>query len=136
MLQCFTWVACVGALLTAGAALSKPIEQAPGRSVLLGSWTLCPWRGSCGRRLQFLLTGRGVIAPASLCRYRHRASLDGIRRSFLFYFSESIVPDSKLRRTIGIVFDIVSWFIAVSAIITLGAVIGAVRETRRRRPVG
>jgi uncharacterized BrkB/YihY/UPF0761 family membrane protein len=35
--------------------------------------------------------------------------------------------------SIGIVFDIVTWFIAAGAVITLGAATGAVWE-RRRRP--
>ena len=43
-----------------------------------------------------------------------------------FYFSESIVSDAKLYGSIGIVFDIVTWFIAVGAVITLGAAAGVV----------
>jgi membrane protein len=45
-----------------------------------------------------------------------------------FYFSETIISDSK---TYGTIFGIMTWFIAVGAVIILGAVTGAVWEDRK-----
>jgi len=50
-----------------------------------------------------------------------------------FYLSSTLVSDSKLYGQIGVVFTLVSWFIAIGAVITLGAVTGAVWQRRRSR---
>jgi membrane protein len=50
-----------------------------------------------------------------------------------FYFSSSIVSDDKLYGQVGVVVDLVTWFIAVGAVMMLGAVVGAVWENRRSR---
>ena len=41
-----------------------------------------------------------------------------------FYFSSTVISDSKLYGNIGVVFTLVTWFIAMGAVITLGAVAG------------
>jgi membrane protein len=48
-----------------------------------------------------------------------------------FYFSETIVSDSKTYGIVGAIFGILTWFIAIGAVIILGAVAGAVWEDRR-----
>ncbi len=48
-----------------------------------------------------------------------------------FYFSETIVSDSKTYGTVGAIFGILTWFIAIGAAIILGAVAGVVWEDRR-----
>ena len=48
-----------------------------------------------------------------------------------FYFSETIVSDSKTYGTVGAIFGILTWFIAIGAVIILGAVAGVVWEDRR-----
>ena len=59
-----------------------------------------------------------------------------------FYFSATIISDSRTYGTIGAVFGILTWLIAIGAVIILGAVAGAVWEGRRsqsrgtRDPVG
>jgi len=45
-----------------------------------------------------------------------------------FYFSSTVVSDSKLYGTIGVVFTLASWFIAMGAVIILGAAVGLVWE--------
>lgn len=133
-LRCLVWVACVGGVLIADAAISKPVEHAPGGSVLLGlvdfaSLTLFFWW-----TMHFLLAGRESwrrLRPAAIVTALFWIGF-GVFSSF--YFSGSITSDDKLYGPIGIVFDIVTWFIAVGATITLGAVAGAVWETRRRPP--
>ncbi len=48
-----------------------------------------------------------------------------------FYFSSSIISDSKTYGTIGAVLGIVTWLIAVGSVIIIGAVAGAVWQDRR-----
>jgi membrane protein len=50
-----------------------------------------------------------------------------------FYFSSTIVSDSKTYGTIGVTFTLVTWFIAMGAVLTLGAVVGAVWQRRQSR---
>jgi uncharacterized BrkB/YihY/UPF0761 family membrane protein len=60
---------------------------------------------------------------------RHR--IDG-----QFYFSDTILSDSKTYGTIGAIFGIImTWFIAIGAVIILGAVAGALWADRRNRQV-
>ena len=133
VLRCLIWVACVGALLIADAAISKPLEHIPGGSVVLGSVDFVSLTVFFWWTMHFLLAGREPwrrLRPAAIATALFWIGF-GVFSSF--YFSESIVSDGKLYGSIGIVFDIVSWFIAVGAVITLGAVTGLVWETRRRR---
>ncbi len=48
-----------------------------------------------------------------------------------FYLSSTLVSDSRLYGKIGVVFTLVTWFIAIGAVITLGAVAGVVWQKRR-----
>jgi uncharacterized BrkB/YihY/UPF0761 family membrane protein len=50
-----------------------------------------------------------------------------------FYFSDTIISDSKTYGTIGAIFSIMTWFIAIGAVIILGAVAGAVWAERNTR---
>jgi membrane protein len=131
-LRCFAWVACVGGLLIADAAISKPVEHAPGGSVLAGLADFASLALFFWWTMHFLLAGRESwrrLRPAAIATALFWIGF-GVFSSF--YFSASIVSDHRLYGPIGIVFDIVTWFIAVGAVITLGAVAGVVWETRRR----
>jgi len=48
-----------------------------------------------------------------------------------FYFSETIISDSKTYGTVGAIFGIMTWFIAIGAVIILGAVAGVAWEDWR-----
>ena len=50
-----------------------------------------------------------------------------------FYFSSTLVFDSMTYGTIGVVFTLVTWFITIGAVVTLGADVGAVWQKRRSR---
>jgi membrane protein len=47
------------------------------------------------------------------------------------YFSAAIISDSRLYGTIGVVFSLMIWFIAIGAVIVLGAVAGATWNQRK-----
>ncbi len=54
-----------------------------------------------------------------------------------FYFSSTLVSDGRTYGTIGVAFTLVTWFIAMGAVITLGAVIGVLTlkpSPLRQRP--
>jgi membrane protein len=47
------------------------------------------------------------------------------------YFSSTIISDDRLYGPIGAVFDLVSWLIAIGAVVILGAVAGALWQERQ-----
>lgn len=49
------------------------------------------------------------------------------------YFAAAIISDSRLYGTIGVVFTLLTWFIAICAVIVLGAVAGATWDQRKGR---
>jgi len=49
------------------------------------------------------------------------------------YFSTTITSDSKVYGTVGVVFSLLTWFIAIAAVILFGAVAGEVWHDRRAR---
>ena len=49
------------------------------------------------------------------------------------YFSSAVISDSRLYGTIGVVFSFVIWFVAIGAVIVLGAVAGATWGQRKDR---
>jgi membrane protein len=48
------------------------------------------------------------------------------------YFSATIISDSRLYGTIGVVFSLLTWFIAIGAVVVLGAVGGATGNSRHK----
>jgi len=52
------------------------------------------------------------------------------------YFSSAIISDSRLYGTIGVVFTLLTWLIAIGAVIVLGAVAGATWDQRKGRSRG
>jgi len=133
VLRCFAWVACGGALLIADDALAKQLERLPGGLVLEGLETFISLALFFWWTMHFLLRGRESwrrLRPAAVAT---AICWIGFGVFSSFYFSGSVVSDYQLYGSIGIVFDIVTWFIAAGAVITLGAAAGAVWE-RRRRP--
>jgi uncharacterized BrkB/YihY/UPF0761 family membrane protein len=47
-----------------------------------------------------------------------------------FYFSATIIDDSRTYGAIGAVFSIMTWFVAIAAVVIMGAVTGAVWQDR------
>jgi membrane protein len=50
------------------------------------------------------------------------------------YFSAAIISDSRLYGTIGVVFSLMVWFIAIGAVTVLGAVAGATWNSGKAVP--
>ena len=81
--------------------------------------------------IHFLLAGREpwrAVCPAAIAT---AVCWVGLGVFAAFYFSTTIVDDSKTYGTIGVTFTLVTWFIAMGAVLTLGAVFGAVWQQRK-----
>jgi membrane protein len=133
VVRCIVWVVSVGALLVADAMTYKRIEHTGIGAVLepiieVAVLTLFFWWS-----MHFLLAGRRswrqLRAPAIATSLYW--IVFGIFSSL--YFSGSLDTDARLYGSIGIVFDLATWFIAVGAVIILGAATGATWDIRRSR---
>ncbi|HSS88845.1 MAG TPA: YhjD/YihY/BrkB family envelope integrity protein [Streptosporangiaceae bacterium] len=81
--------------------------------------------------MHFLLAGRvswRKLLPSAIAT---GVFFTGLGVFSKFYFSATIISDSRTYGTIGAVFAILTWLIAIGAVIILGAVAGAVWEDRR-----
>jgi membrane protein len=81
--------------------------------------------------IHFLLAGREPwrrVRPAAIAT---AVCWVGLGVFAAFYFSSTIVDDSKTYGSIGVTCTLMSWFIAMGAVLTLGAVVGAVGARRR-----
>jgi membrane protein len=122
----------VGGVIVTDGALGKVLRDDPG-PVVMGvvefvAFTMFFWWS-----VHFLLGGReswSRTRPAALATALFWIGL-GVFAAF--YFSSTIVSDSKTYGAIGVTFTLVTWFIAMGAVLTLGAVVGAVWQRRRSR---
>jgi membrane protein len=129
------WVVVVSAVGVGDADIGKTLRDAPGGAVVLGlvevvGFTLFFWWS-----IHFLLAGRESwrgVRPAAIASALFWVGL-GVFAAF--YFSSTIVSDSRTYGTIGVTFTLVTWFIAMGAVVTLGAVVGAVWHRRRSRTI-
>ncbi len=130
--RCIVWVACVGALLVADAMTYKRIERLVIGPVLEPIIEVTVLGLFFWWSMHFLLAGRqpwrqlGAPAIATTLYW----IVFGILSTL--YFSGSVDTDARLYGSIGIVFDLATWFIAVGAVIVLGAATGATWQHRRR----
>lgn len=129
-LRCLVWVLVISGVLMADGAIDKTLREDAG-PVVFGVlefvlFTLFFWWS-----IHFLLGGRESwrrVRPAAIATGLLWISL-GVFAAF--YFSSTIVDDSRTYGTIGVTFTLVTWFIAIGAVLTLGAVVGAVWQRRR-----
>jgi len=128
------WVLCVAALLIVNAVTSTPLRNVPAGAFVhslvdFAGLTLFYWW-----TMHFLLAGRESwrgLLPAAIATGLFWVGL-GVFASF--YFSSTVISDNKLYGSVGVVFDLVTWFIAMGAVITLGAVVGVTWRDRRTHP--
>jgi membrane protein len=133
VLRCFVWALAVAAEVVLDAVISRPLRDLPAGRVFLGLGNLVIvtvffWWG-----LHFLLRGREPwrrLFPPALATGVFWVGLGAFAS---FYFSSTLLSDSHLYGAIGVVFTLVTWFIAMGAVIILGAVVGHIWVTRRAR---
>jgi membrane protein len=133
VLRCLIWALVAAGEVIIDALVSRPLRDFPVGRVWLGLGNLVIATAFFWWGLHFLLRGRESwrrLFPAALTTGVFWVGLGAFAA---FYFSSTLVSDSHLYGSIGVVFTLVSWFIAMGAVITLGAVIGAVWVERMDR---
>ena len=124
------WVALLCAVVAFESIVGRPVRDASGGAVLAGLVTFAVMTPFFWWTMHFLLSGRvpwRTLLPAAIATGVCYAGLGVFSR---FYFSSTIISDSRTYGTIGAVFGILTWLIAIAAVIIIGAVAGVVWENR------
>lgn len=128
-----TWSGVLFGVLVAESVISEPVRAAVGplgQGVVsyAGVAAFFCWT------MHFLLAGR--VHWRQLVRPAITTALLWIVLELFSaaYFSRTIIADSRLYGTIGVVFSLMIWFVAIGAVIMLGAVAGATWNQQKGRP--
>jgi membrane protein len=131
-LRYLTWVGVLFGVLVAESVISNPVRVTLG-PVGEGFVTYAGVAAFFWWTMYFLLAGRVsgriLVRPALLTALLWI----GLELFSSAYFSSQIVSDSSLYGTIGVVFSLLTWFIAIGAVIVLGTAAGATWEERKGR---
>jgi membrane protein len=131
VLRCLVWALVAAAEVYVDALISRPLRDLPAGRVWLGLGNLVLVTALFWWGLHFLLRGRETwrrLFPAALATGVFWVGLGAFAS---IYFSSTLVSDSHLYGQIGVVFTLITWFIAMGAVIILGAVVGRVIVSRR-----
>ncbi|HWT77332.1 MAG TPA: YhjD/YihY/BrkB family envelope integrity protein, partial [Candidatus Methylomirabilis sp.] len=131
VLRCLVWAVVAAGEVVLDAVVSRQLRDLPAGRIFLGLGNLVIVTAFFWWGLHFLLRGSEPwrrLFPAALITGVFWVGLGAFAA---FYFSSTLVSDSHLYGTIGVVFTLVTWFIAMGAVITLGAVVGRVWLKRR-----
>jgi membrane protein len=126
-----TWIVVLCAAVVAESLAERPVS-----AVVAGGWlaplvTIGIMTPFFWWTMHFLLDGRvawRTLLPSAVIT---GVLYGGLGVFSKFYFSGTIISDSKTYGAIGAIFGIMTWFIAIGAVIILGAVAGAVWEDRK-----
>ena len=123
-------VALLGVLVIAGLTYG-PVRDVGGL-VLLVPWRVIVATAFFWWGMHFLLAGR--VAWRALWRPALVTGVCwiGLAGFSAAVFSSTIVSDSRLYGTIGVVFTLLTWFIAIGAVVVIGAAVGAAWEAYAR----
>ena len=131
ILRCAVWVLAFSGLLIGDAAISGPLRHDPLGAGLLPLVDLAAYGLFFWWTIHFLLGGKRSWSDTAPAAIATALFWIGLGLFSALYFSSSLVSDSHLYGPIGVVFTLVTWFIAIGAVITLGAVAGVVWTGRR-----
>jgi membrane protein len=133
--RCCAWLGATGALLIADGFVAPHV----GDGVRLAGYRLVEAATLVAYfawTMRFLLRAsvpwRRLVVPAvftSVCWV-------GLRGFAALYFSPTVVSDGHTYGTVGVVFTLLTWFIAIDAVVLLGAIIGAAVQRRAASPQG
>jgi membrane protein len=130
VLRCFVWALATAAEVYVDAVIARPLRDLPAGRVFLGLGNLVIVTALFWWGLHFLLRGKEPwrrLFPAALATGVFWVCLGAFAS---LYFSSTLISDSHLYGAIGVIFTLVTWFIAMGAVLTLGAVAGAVWQKR------
>jgi len=131
LLRSVIWVLAVGGIVIADGALGKSLRDEFAGPVVMGAVEFVAFAAFFWWSIHFLLGGREPWRATWRAAIASSFCWIGLGVFAGFYFSSTIVSDSKTYGAIGVTFTLVTWFIAMGAVITLGAVVGAVWQRRR-----
>ena len=126
-----TWIVVLGVVVVAESLAERPVSVVAGGGWLAPLVTVAIMAPFYWWTMHFLLAGRvrwRKLLPSAIITGVFYGGLGFFSK---FYFSETIISDSKTYGTIGAIFGIMTWFIAIGAVIILGAVAGAVWKDRK-----
>jgi membrane protein len=131
-----TWIIVLGVAVVAESVAERPVS-----AVAAGGWlaplvTIGIMTPFFWWTMHFLLDGRVAWRTLLPSAVMTGVLYGGLGVFSKFYFSATIISDSRTYGTIGAIFGIMTWFIAIGAVIILGAVAGAVWEERNSRQSG
>jgi membrane protein len=130
------WIAALCGWLALDEAVSVATHGMPAGTALDGLTVFCATVLFFTWSMHFLLRGhrpwRTLVVPA-LATAVFWLGLEGFAA---IYFSATITSDSRLYGNVGVVFSLLTWFIAIAAVVSLGALVGDVLQQRvaTRRP--
>jgi len=132
ILRYLTWVGVLFGVLVAESVISPPVRASLG-PVGGGFVTYAGVAAFFWWTMYFLLArrvpARILVRPALLTALLWI----GLDLFSSVYFSSEIISDSRLYGKIGAVFSLLTWFIAIGAVIVLGTALGATWEERKGR---
>lgn len=132
LLRLLVWFAALLGWFVADGLISAATQHLPGGILLDVPAVLVTTAGFSWWSLHFLLHGRLTWRRLLLPALTTAVLWLGLQVFAALYFSTTIVSDSRLYGTVGVVFSLLTWFMAISAVIVLGAFLGETVQTRRR----
>jgi membrane protein len=125
------WLAGLCGWFVVDSLISTATHHLPAHLVLDGICVLLATTAFFCWSMHLLLAGgrpwRSLLRPAVLTAVLWIA-LEGFAA---LYFSSTIISDSRLYGSVGVVFSLLTWFIAIAAVVVLGALAGDVWQQRR-----
>jgi membrane protein len=129
------WILVLGATMVAESLAGRPASGATAGGWLAQLVTVVIITPFFWWTMHFLLAGRlpwRTLLPSAIITGILYGGLGAFSK---FYFSGTVTSDSQTYGTIGAIFSIMTWFIAIGAVIILGAVAGAVWDDRKGQPI-
>jgi membrane protein len=127
------WVAALCVAVVCESLAGKPARNVPGGLWLAGLVTVAIMALFFWWTMHFLLDGRVPWRTLAASAIITGVFFGGLGVFSKFYFSGTIISDSKTYGTIGAILGIMTWLVAIAAVIVLGAVAGAVWTGRNNR---
>ena len=125
------WVVALCLVMALETVAGRPVRDAPAGTALAELVTFATWAPFFWWTMHFLLAGRvrwRRLLPSAVFTGAFYAGLGVFSK---FYFSSTITSDSRTYGTIGAILGILTWFVAIGAVIILGAVAGVVWQDRK-----
>jgi membrane protein len=117
------------------AAAAQALSGVPGNEWLEGLTIFAATAAFFAWSIHFLLAGacgwRRMFLPAVMTGL----FWIGLGWFASIYFSSTILADSRLYGTVGVIFSLLTWFIGIAAVIVLGALVGVMWDERRSHGV-